>query len=134
MTLNGGKYTNKETFVSIVETDGCVKVQHQVYGTTTNVEPGWITIKRPNSTRDNGLLGIIEGEHCGKYVRRIHHRPGDVMFLAVMERAEGVADRILDERLELGVESLAIVLESKDDKARNKTIMDSLRYEARNLS
>jgi len=38
-----------------------------LYIDITKVHP-----KHPNPTRDNGLCVVMEGEHCGKYVRRLY--------------------------------------------------------------
>jgi hypothetical protein len=58
---------------SVVETDGELSIRSTHYTTSELLSPEQVTLKHPNPTRDNGLLLVIEGEHCGKYVRRIHH-------------------------------------------------------------
>lgn len=55
------------------------------------------------------------------------------MLLAVVDRVHGVADTILDEQLELGVDWLCIAPETTDQKNLNKLLMTSLRNEARKV-
>jgi hypothetical protein len=93
-----------------------------------------VTPKHPNPTRDNGLLVIIKGDHCGKYVRQIHHRyEGEkaVIILAVVNRVAGHVDRLRGEQLELDVSHLCFCQESKKDKGLNRSLVDALQEEAR---
>ena len=95
-----------------------------------------MTPKFPNPTRDNGLLVVIKGEHCGKYVRRIHHRYVDeeaIVILSVVTRVAGHVDVLTGEQLELDVSYLCVCEESKEDKTRNRLLMDELREEARKI-
>ena len=69
--------------------------------------------KSPNPTHNNGLLMVIEGEHCIKYVRQIHHRYHEddggrqtLIILVVIKKANGAADILTGEQLELGPDSL----------------------------
>ena len=98
----------------------------------------WVSSKRPNLTRDNGLLMVVKGEHCGKYVRRIHHRYHEdngnkqaLMILAVVEKVDGVADTLTGEQFDLGPDSLCIAVETKEDAKLNANLMNSLREQAR---
>ena len=78
-----------------------------------------MTPKHPNPTRNNGLLVVIEGAHCRKYVRRIHHRyEGEeaIVILAVVNRVIGHVDNLSGEQLELDVSHLCVCEESKEDK------------------
>lgn len=131
--MNGGSHNNKETTASVEVTEGKLSIRHIFYGVSTHLEPSWVTVKHPNPKRDNGLLVVIKGEHCGKYVRRVHHRPSGVMILAVMHRVDKVADTIMRERLELGVEFLCVSPETKEERDLNISVMKSLRDEARTL-
>ena len=81
---------------------------------------------------------VVKGDHCGKYVRRIHHRhhedDGDkqtLILLAVVNKADGAADTLTGEQLELGPDSLCIAVETSEDKKLNARLMDSLRENAR---
>ena len=103
---------------------------------STPLSPDWVTPKCPNPTRDNGLLVVIKGDHCGKYVRRIHHRyEGNkpIVLLRVVSRSDGHADKLEEERLELDVSYLYVCEESKEDKKRNSSLMDTVRQEARKI-
>jgi hypothetical protein len=97
-----------------------------------------VSSKNPNPTRDNGLLMVVKGEHCGKYVRRVHHRyhkdNGDrqvFIMLAVVKRMDGAADTLTGEQLELGPDSLCIAVETNEDRKLNANLMNSLRENAR---
>ncbi|PPQ87744.1 hypothetical protein CVT25_015172 [Psilocybe cyanescens] len=74
--VDGGGFTNQQIAVSVDLEDSRVVLRHKKYHTWILLQPGWVTPKHPNPTHDNGLLAVIKGEHCGKYVRRIHHRRG----------------------------------------------------------
>ena len=81
---------------------------------------------------------VVEGEHCGKYVRRIHHRYHEdngskqaVIKLAVVKKVDGAADTLTGEQLELHPDSLCLAYEATEDKKLNATLMNSLREEAR---
>ena len=88
-----------------------------------------MTPKHPNPTRDNGLLVVIKGDHCGKFVRRIHHHyKGEeaIVILAVVNRVVGQVDNLAGEQLELGASHLCVCEESKQDKGINRSLMDPL--------
>ena len=90
--------------------------------------------QHPNPKRDNGLLVVIQGEHCGKHVRRIHHRYLDEqikIIVAVVNRMEGAADRLTGEQLELDADQLCVSFETTDKKKQNDMLMTALREEAR---
>ena len=83
---------------------------------------------------------VIEGEHCGKYVRRIHHRYYEEngnkrvlvrVILAVVKKVDGAPDILTGERLELGPDSLCLASETKEETKLNATLMKSLRDDAR---
>ena len=129
---------NSEGVVLIAKVGGVVGKVHEVYKTSKGLIPAWVSSKSPNPTRDNGLLIVIKGEHCGKYVRRIHHRyhedNGDkkaLIILAVVEKVEGAADTLTGEQLELGPDSLCLAFETSEDKKLNANLMDILRENAR---
>lgn len=92
----------------------------------------------PNPTRDNGLLVVAEGEHCGKYVRRIRHRYHEddgnkqaLILLAVIRKVDGAADTLTGEQFELGPDSLCLAVETSEEKKLNANLMNSLRANAR---
>jgi hypothetical protein len=93
-----------------------------------------VTPKYPNPRHDNGLMIVISGEHCGKYVRRIYHRYEGgklTVIVGVVNRVAGQVDTLLEERLDLDVSSLCLCTESKEDKDQNKSLMDVVQVEAR---
>ena len=75
--VTGGKYNKRELTASVHLIEGQLTIWHHFYKSWEALLPEWLTLKYPNPTRDNGLLVIIKGIHCGKYVRRIHHRKTD---------------------------------------------------------
>jgi hypothetical protein len=81
---------------------------------------------------------VVKGEHCGKYVRRIHHRYHEedgnrqaLIILAVVKKVDGATDTLTGEQLELGPDSLCLAFENDKDKKSNANIMNSLRENAR---
>ena len=104
------------------------------------MEPKWVEVKSPNPTRDNGLLIVIKGEHCGKYVRRIHHRyenddrQSPIMQLAVVDREETGANVLTGEEIELMPEYLVQGFETDDEKQLNANLMTARRSQARHGS
>ena len=132
-TVDGGEHKNKQLEViitSTVSTEERVRLEYIKYGTPYFLQPQWVTPKHPSPTHDNGLLVVIKGDHCRKYVRRIHHRHSDTgttMIVAVVNRNEGSVDTLTDEHLELHPDFLCTVKETKDEKNLNKNLMTSLR-------
>jgi hypothetical protein len=136
--VNGDNYKNREVTVSIAKVGESVSIRHVVYKVSKALSPEWVSPKNPHPTRDNGLLLVIKGEHCGKHVRRIHHRyhedDGDrqtFISLAVVKRVDGSMDTLTGEQVELGPDSLCTSFETKEDKKLNAHLMDSLRENAR---
>lgn len=133
--VNGGEYKNKELEVSIVKaSDGQLNIRRQHYKSSISLEPDWVLPKHPCPKRDKGLLVVINGAHCGKLVRRVHHRSEGnliLMNLAVIKREPGVADNITDELLELGPESLCVCVETAEEKNSGNAMVSSLRQQAR---
>lgn len=129
---------NREVVVSIVNYEGVVSIRHQAHNTSKGLAPAWVSSKSPNPTRDNGLLMVIEGEHCGKYVRRIHHRYHEddvkkqvLILLAAVRKVDGAADMLTGEQFELGPDSLCLAFETNECKKLNANLMSSLRESAR---
>ena len=131
----GATYNNREVAVSIAKVEGVVGIRHNVYNISKGLAPAWVSPRSPNPTRDNGILMVVKGDHCGKYVRRIHHRYLEdkqvLIILAVVKKVDGAPDTLTGEQLELGPDSLCIAVETKEDKKLNANIMDSLRDNAR---
>jgi hypothetical protein len=135
---DGESYKDREVVVSIARNGGAVSIRHHVYNASKGLAPAWVSSKKPNPTRDNGLLMVVEGEHCGKFVRRIHHRYHEdngskqaVIILAVVKKVDGAADTLTGEQLELHPDSLCLAFEANEDKKLNANLMNSLRENAR---
>lgn len=110
------------------------------YNISQALPPEWVTPKNPNPTRDNGLLVVIKGEHCGKFAQRIRHHYNDedktqvVVIVAVVKKVGGVVDTLTGEQLELGIDSLCLAVETIEDKKLNVSLMNTLRESARKIS
>jgi hypothetical protein len=120
--------------VAIVQVDGRVSIRFSHYKMSGFLPPEQVCPKHPNPTRDNGLLVVIEGDHHGKYVRRIHHRYKDgrpVIMAAVVHRMEDGQESLLGECLEFSPDELCVSHETKEEKQRNDGLMSGLREEAR---
>ena len=135
---NGETYKNKEVIISIAKVEGVVSIRHHIYNVSKGLAPVWVSSRSPNPTRDNGLLMVVEGEHCGKYVRRIHHRYNEengnrqvLIMLEVVKKVDGAPDILTGERLELSPESLCLAFETSQEKKLNANLMNSLREDAR---
>jgi hypothetical protein len=135
---NGETYKNREVTVLIAQVEGIVCIWHHVYNTSRGLAPAWLSSISPNPTRDNGFLGVVEGEHCSKYVRQIHHRYHEdngnkqvLILLAVVKKVDGAADTLTGEQFELGPNSLYLAIEMSEDKKLNANLMSLLRTNAR---
>jgi hypothetical protein len=135
---DGETYNNREVAVSIAKVEGDVSIRHLVYNTSRGLFPHWVSPKRPNPTRDNGILMVVKGEHCGKYVRRIHHRyledngnKQTLILLAVVNKVDGAANALTGEQLELSPDSLCVAVETNEERKLNANLMNSLRENAR---
>jgi hypothetical protein len=135
---DGETYKNREVDVSIAMVEGVVSIRHHVYNSSRGLAPTWVSPKSPNPTRDNGILMVVKGDHCGKYVRRIHHRYHEdngkkqaLILLAFVKKVDGAVDTLTGEQLELSPDSLCVAVETNEDKKLNANLMNSLRENAR---
>lgn len=134
--VNGGHFKDKETAVSLELVAGQPSIRRTSYKTSDSLDPSWVSPKHPNPTRDNGLLVVIKAEHCGKYVRRIHHRFDQetaIIILGVVKRTENAADSLTGEQLELSADHLCVAVETKEDKKHNELVMTALRKQAQKI-
>jgi hypothetical protein len=132
--VNGGEYKNKELNAYVVEFNGQLSIRYDHYRTSVFLQSDWVVPKYPCPKRDKGLLVVIKGTHCGKFVRRIHHRNENqqvVMILAVIMRESGVADVLSGETLELVPEFLCVAVETKAEKKLGEALVNPLREQAR---
>ena len=65
---NGENYKNREVVASIAKIEGAISIRHFVYNVSKGLAPAWVSPKHPNPTRDNGILMVVKGNNCGKYV------------------------------------------------------------------
>jgi hypothetical protein len=66
--VTGGEHKDKEMVIAVVQVNGQLSIQFLHYKTSGFLPPEQVSLKHPNLARDNGLLVVIEGEHCGKHV------------------------------------------------------------------
>ena len=131
--VDGKGHKNKEMVVTVADVEGRLCIHYTHYNMPRLLQPASITPKHPSATRDNGLLFVIKGDHCGKLVRRIHHQyidQQDLVYLAVVKKVDSAADIILPEQLELPPDSLCVGMESKEEKKLNHTLMNALHEDA----
>src|ERR1700678_2256938 len=106
------------------------------YKTSQSLDLAWDSPKHPHLTRNNGLLVVIKGEHCGRYVRRIHHtydQETALIILGIVKRMENAVNTLTGEQLELGADHLCEAIKTKEDKQCNKSVMTALREQARKI-
>lgn len=121
--------------VNIIENHGRISIWKVRHGNSSFVEPDSVKPKYPSATHSNGLLIVIKGEHCGKYVRRIGHKHDTTttMILAVVKKINKSSDLLTGEQLELESEFLCTVPESTEEKKLNKDLMKELRTNFRTI-
>jgi hypothetical protein len=131
-----GKFNKRELTASVHFIEGRLCIPHHFYKSWEALLSEWVTPKHPNPMCNNGLLYVIKGAHCGKYVRRIHHHyEGEeaIVILAVINRVVSHVDNLSGEQLELDVSHLCVCEELKEDKGLNRSLMDSLQEEAHKI-
>ena len=126
------KGREREVVATIEYVDGLLSIRRKFYKTTTSLNPEDVAPEIPNPTRSNGLLVVIKGDHCGKFVRRIHHRFEDdgaitILMLAVVKRDIGGTESLTGEQLEFDKYHLCLCDESKEDRRLGDSLMDDLR-------
>jgi hypothetical protein len=132
--VNGGEHKDKEMVVAVAQMDGRLSIRFSHYNASGYLPPEQVSLKHPNAARDNGLLVVVEGDHLGKFVRRIHHRDEDgqrIMMVAVVHRTDGGQESLTGEHLEFSSDELCVGYETKEEKQQNNGLMTGLREEAR---
>ncbi|KAF8194616.1 hypothetical protein BJ912DRAFT_924095 [Pholiota molesta] len=130
--VDGGSYKKQLKDVVILRVDGRLGIFHPKHKKNYPLEPHWVAPKHPSPSYDHGLLMVIQGEHCGKYVRRIAHLDrsnGVVIVLAVVNHVPNTADTLTGETLYIAPEHLCKAKEPDNDKKLNKNVMTSVRKE-----
>ena len=132
--VTGDIYKDSDLSVSIVEAEGCLAIQHALKNRSKILPSPWVTPTQPNPRRDNGLLVVIKGDHCGKLVRRIHHKYDDgkeLIILAAVSKVDGIKEILTGEIFELPPDCLCLGSETAEGKKQNARLMTSLRADAR---
>lgn len=128
--VTGGIYCQQKMDVTISNTNSMLCFRRTKHGMSELIDPSWVEVIVPDPAQSNGLLMVIDGEHCGKHVRRIfHNRDRGVMILAGVHREAGKKDQLTGEELELAPEYVCRVEESPEDKKLNADVMTNLRSE-----
>lgn len=132
--VTSGECKGKEMAVIVAQVDGQLSVRFSHYKTSGSLPVEEISPKHPNPMRDNGLLVVIEGDHCGKHVHQIHHRYEDgrpIVIVAVINQLEDGQESLSGECLEFSPDELCVGHETKEEKQQNDGLMSDLRKEAR---
>jgi hypothetical protein len=133
----GGKHRKAQAPVMITCNADKIVLRQSWHQISHFLLPEWVNIKPANPTRDNGLLVVIRGEHCGKYVHRIHHRYENnnrqcpIIQLAVVDRQETGAEALTGEEFELMPEYVVQGFETDGEKDMNANLMVARRNHAR---
>ena len=134
--VNGRHFKDKEAAVTVETGVERLIIQYTVYKTLQSLNPAWVSPKHPHPTCDNGLLVVIKGEHCGKFVRKIHHKYDQetvIIILGVVKRMENSIGSLTGEQLELSADHLCEAIETKEDKQHNETVMTALCKQAHKI-
>ena len=132
--VNSGEHKDKEMVVGVVQVDGQLSIRFLHYKTSGFLPLEQVSSKHPNPKCDNGPLVVIEGDHCGKCVHRIHHQDEDgrpIVIVAVICQMEDGQDGLSGEHLELSPDELCVGHETKEEKQWNDGLMSGLREDAR---
>jgi hypothetical protein len=68
VTVTGSEHKDKKMVVAVAQVDGQLSIQFSHYKTSGFLPPEQVSPKHPNLTCDNGLLVVIECDHCGNSV------------------------------------------------------------------
>ncbi|KAL0567083.1 hypothetical protein V5O48_014910 [Marasmius crinis-equi] len=93
-------------------------------GTTVDPSEVQMSSKRPNLSRERGLMVVVNPPHLGLLVRRVWHTSKRLKVRAV--KADGSANTELDE-IEISGDDLAFVKESEEDKKKGNKAMEPFR-------
>jgi len=134
--VNGGGYKGKEVTAVLKEDGGRFSICWHHYRTWKPLDHEWVTPKYP-ALRDNGLLVVIRGEHCGKYVRRIYHRYVNeeefVISAAVINGVGSGSPSLSGQQIEVPSSDLCVSCETKEEKLVYDNMMSHLRESARKI-
>ncbi|KAF9044268.1 hypothetical protein BJ165DRAFT_1528826 [Panaeolus papilionaceus] len=99
--LTGGSFNGMDVVTSLKDISGTLGLFYIAQNKNTPIQPSWVTLRHPNPRRDNGLLVVVEGEHCGRFVHWIRHVDwtgvGMIIIVALMEHVAGQQDKIAGE-------------------------------------
>jgi hypothetical protein len=137
--VSGGLHPKNEVPVLITRGDsGDMVIQQQWRKELMALQPEWVGVRTPSATRDNGRLVVIRGDHCGKYVRRVHHyyvdgnRQQPIMRLVVTVVVDHTgAEEVTLEHIDLPPDDLCQGFETDEEKRLNEHFMKEIRDQFR---
>lgn len=128
--VTGEGHTNKSMTVWGTVLGGRRRIVYSVNKALKDITMAQVVLDVPNPTRTDSLLIVIHGETIGTFVRRVtHERNGDtsIAVCRVVTRENGCRDMVTSTTLKLRAEDLALVMETKEEKALNKDILQEER-------
>jgi hypothetical protein len=133
--VSNGPHPKPDATMSILAgQNNDVTIQQWWHNQSFYLKPEWVTLRHPSSTCNNGLLLVIRGNHCGKYLRHIHYYYDNdshpIMQLAMVERRDGAADLLTEEQIELHPEDLCQGFETELEKKLNTNLITFLHEQA----
>lgn len=126
---DGGSFCNEEIFVEVYREDQGILSLRQFTTRSKQmhtIDARLISPTHPSVKHDIGLLVIIEGTHCGKFARRVHHRNNN-LIVTVVARNEESPDTIVGDEIELNQSDICIAYETKKQKNMNRSLMKKAR-------
>lgn len=131
VVVNGENFNNKEMVIFVEKGENGPIVRYTHYKQTKTLPVEWVSIKHPNLTRDDSLILIVKGDHCGKFVRRIHHKYENgqsqaIPILRVVNCQANTPEVLTDEDIELDMSFLCLAAESTKERKAGDGLMKSL--------
>jgi ribosomal protein L24 len=124
--VTGAGHTNKAMTVWGTVIDGRRRIVYSSNKALKDITMAQVVLSVPNPTRTDSLLVVIDGENIGTFVRRVTHEKNGATSLAVcrvVTREKNCRDTVTATTLKLRAEDIALVAETKDEKALNQGIL-----------
>ncbi|KAK0231692.1 hypothetical protein EDD85DRAFT_112385 [Armillaria nabsnona] len=118
---------NRDVIVTPELYEGRLQLRKKQQRSRVTVSPSRISPMHPN-TRDYGRWVVIQGEHCGKYVRatQFKHLSKDILQwqLFVVVPCKKEVDTVTGEEILVNSDALCLVPESAESKKLNKSLSE----------
>jgi hypothetical protein len=128
--VTGAEHTNKSMTVWGTVLDGRRRIVYSVNKALKDITTAQVILDAPNPARTDSLLVVIKGENIGTFVRRITNEKS-LAVCRVVTRENGCRDTVTTTTLQLPAEDLALVIETKEEKALNQGILQEERAASR---